>query len=208
MAEFFSDTAYRRLPVAIKNLPDKERDVFIMLRMRRAESFIALRLGISLSLTREMIGRVQETLIKSGALDLIQDPVFYQLDHPRINNELDSRPFELSSHEMDVADRLELERFYGALEKSIGQLSKRSRRLLSLWYNKEMTAKEILNFYKKLGVCAREGKPIEQTTVQDIFYALEKIIQNLLEIVRTNLKQDGIELTRPALKTILSETGV
>ncbi|VAX20262.1 hypothetical protein MNBD_NITROSPINAE04-2703 [hydrothermal vent metagenome] len=208
MAEFFSDTAYKRLPTAIKDMPEQERDVFIMLRMRRAESFIALRLGISLSLTREMVGRVQETLIKSGSLDLIQDPVFYQLDHPRIDNELDSRPLELSSREMDVADRLELERFYGALGKSIGQLPKRSRRLLSLWYNKEMTAKEILNFYKKLGVCVKEGKPIGQTTVQDIFYVLEKNIQNLLEIVRTNLKQDGIELTRPALKAILNETGV
>jgi len=208
MAEFFSDTAYKRLPAVIRSLPDKEREVFIMLRMRRAESFIASHLKISVSQTREMTGRVQEALIKSGSLDLIQDPVFYQLDHPRKDDQLDSRPFELAGHQMDVEDRLELTRFYTALEKSIGQLPKQSRRLLDLWYNKEMKAKEILNFYNKLGVCVKEGKPIKETTVQDVFYALEKNIKNLLAIVRTNLKQDGVELTRSALKDILNETGV
>lgn len=208
MAEFFSDTAYKRLPTAIKNLPENERDVFILLRMRRPESLIAAQLGISLELTREIVGNVQETLIKSGSLDLIQNPVFYQLDHPRSDGDLDSRPFELPGHEMDVADQLELENFYKVLEKSISQLPKRSKRLLDLWYNKEMSAKDILSFYNKLGVSLKEGKPIGETTAQDIFYALEKNIKNLLEIVRTNLKQDGVELTRSALKAILNETGV
>ena len=208
MAEFFSDTAYKRLPTAIKNLPENERDVFILLRMRRPESFIAAQLGISLDLTREIVGNVQETLIKSGSLDLIQNPVFYQLDHPRNDGDLDSRPFELPGHEMDVADQLELENFYKVLGKSISQLPKQSKRLLDLWYNKEMSAKDILSFYKKLGVPVKEGKPIGETTAQDIFYALEKNIKNLLEIVRTNLKQDGVELTRSALKSILNETGV
>ncbi len=208
MAGFFSKPAYRRLPVAIQNLPEKERVTFILLRMKRADSFIANQLGVSLTEAREFITRVQETLIKTGALDLIQDPVFYQIDHQKRDEDTPSRPFELPQHEMDIADRIELEQFYRVLEKSVGQLPRQSRRLLELWFNKDMKVKDILKFYKKLGLSIKEGKPIMETTEQDVFYILDKNIKNLLKIVRSNLKHDQVELTHSALKAILNETGV
>jgi len=43
---------------------------------------------------------------------------------------------------------------------------------------------------------------------QDVFYAVEKNIRNLLKIVRQNLKHDEEDLSPSALKAILNETGV
>ena len=208
MAEFFSQSAYKRLPVAIQGLSEQERAAFIFLRMKRNDAFIAKELGITISEAKGIILNVQETLIKSGTLDLIKDPVFYQIDHPKENDQGDGRTFELPAQNMDIVDQISLDQFYRAIGESLDQLPKQSRRLMSLWFNKEMTAKDILSFYKKLGLPISDRKPIGETSEQDVFYALEKNIKKLLEIVRTHLNQEGEELTHSALKTILNETGV
>jgi len=208
MAGFFSASSIKRLPVAIQSLPENQRLAFVMLRMRRDKAFIARELGESLEEAGRIIKSVQEALIKSGAIDMIQNPVFFQIDHAHENEEGSGRPFELSRAEMDMADQLELDNFYRILRLSLEQLPKQSRRLLSLWFNKEMKAKEILSFYKRLGIAISGGKPVEQCTEQDVFYALEKNIKKLLEIVRSNQKHEEVELTPSSLKAILTETGV
>ncbi len=208
MAEYFSQSAYKRLPAAIQGLPEKEKAAFIFLRMKRNDAFIAKELDVSLTEAKGIILNVQETLIKSGTLDLIKDPVFYQIDHPKETDSGDGRSFELPAHDMDMVDQITLDHFYKAIGDSLNELPKPNRRLMSLWFNKEMTAKDILSFYKKLGLPITDRKPIGKTTEQDVFYALEKNIKKLLEIVRTHLDQEGEELTPSALKAILNETGV
>jgi len=207
MAGSISASSVKRLPVVIQALPDKERMAFIMLRMRRDKPFIAKELDVSLDEAAGIIKTVQEALIKSGSIDLIQNPVFFQIDHAPDNEEGSSRPFELSRKEMDMADQLELDHFFRTLKTSLAQMPKPSRRLLSLWFNREMKAKEILAFYKRLGLRMTD-KPISECEEQDVFYALEKNIRNLLKIVRTNLKHEGEGLTPSSLKAILNETGV
>jgi len=208
MEGFFSKSALKRLPVAIQNLPERERMTFVFLRMKRDESFIARELGATIDEARRVIKTVQETLIRTGALDLVQDPVFYRIDHPLKEEDEPFRPYQVAGKEMDIADRIALDQFYQALETSIGQLPAESRRLLGLWFNKEMRAKDILNLYRRLGLNLSSKRSIMDTTEQDIFYALEKNIKKLLELVRTNMKHEEIELTPSSLKAILNETGV
>ncbi|MDH5638357.1 MAG: hypothetical protein OEZ04_07695 [Nitrospinota bacterium] len=208
MAGFFSSSSIKRLPVAIQGLPENERMTFVMLRMRRDKAFIARELGVGLDDAGRVIKTVQEALIKSGAIDMIQNPVFFQVDHAPENEDGPGKPFELSRDEMDMVDQLELDNFFRILRGALEKMDKPGRRLLSLWFNKEMKAKDIVNFYKRLGIDVSDSKPIEQSTEQDVFYALEKNIKKLLKIVRSNLKHEEMELTPSSLKAILTETGV
>ncbi|MDH5511056.1 MAG: hypothetical protein OEZ32_11995 [Nitrospinota bacterium] len=208
MAGFFSSSSIKRLPVAIQGLPENERMTFVMLRMRRDKAFIARELGLGLDEAGMIIKTVQEALIKSGAIDMIQNPVFFQVDHAPENDDGPGKPFELSRDEMDMVDQLELDNFFRILRGSLEMMDKPGRRLLSLWFNKEMKAKDIVNFYKRLGIDITDSKPIEQSTEQDVFYALEKNIKKLLKIVRSNLGHKEMELTPSSLKAILTETGV
>jgi hypothetical protein len=208
MAGFISPSSIKRLPVAIQGLPENERMAFVMLRMRRDKPFIARELGVSLEEAGGIIRVIQEALIKTGAIDMIQNPVFFQIDHVRDGEDGPGKRFELSRDEMDMADQLELESFFRILRASLEQLPKAGRRLLSLWFNKEMKAKDILGFYHRLGIPLSENKPIEACREQDVFYALEKNIKILLGIVRSNQKHEGMELTPSTLRAILNETGV
>jgi len=208
MEEFFSASAVKRLPVAIQKLPILEQKAFVLLRMRRGEPEISRELSIPLDEAKVVVRRVQEVLIRSGALDLIKNPLFFQLDHPAKEEDSPGRPVELAKKQIDMEDRIALDRFYDALETSLAQLPNQSRRLLDLWFNKEMKAKDIIIFYKNIGVNISSRKSINETAVSDVFYALEKNIKELLELVRTNMKHDRIELTHTGLKTILNETGV
>ncbi len=208
MEEFFSASASKRLPVAIQKLPAPEQKAFVLLRMRRGESEISRELSIPLDEARAVVRRVQEALIRSGSLDLIKSPLFFQIDHPAKEEDSPGRPVQLAKEQIDMEDRIALDRFYDALKISLDQLPKQSRRLLDLWFNKEMKAKDIIIFYKNIGVDISSKKSIDETAVNDVFYALEKNIKELLELVRTNMKHDRIELTHSGLKTILNETGV
>lgn len=202
-----SPSAKKRLPTAIKNLPEREQSVFVFLRMRRDDIFISRELEISFTDARNAIKNVQDALVKSGALDLIQDPVFYPIDPP-LQGDGTGNYFEPVSQEMSTESKLALEQFYGALSESLEEMPKNGRRLLGLWFNKEMTAKNILNFYKNLGLTISNGKDISKTTQKDVFYEIEKNIRKLTDIVRSNLDEKEMVITPVALRSILDETGV
>jgi len=124
MAEYFSQSKFKRLPVAIQALAEKERAVFVMMRMKRDEHYIARKLDVSLTEARNLIFQVRDILVKEGIMDLVQDPVFYQLDHPINEENLSGMTMQISCSEMDPADRVELDRFYRVLENSISELPK------------------------------------------------------------------------------------
>ncbi|VAX16390.1 hypothetical protein MNBD_NITROSPINAE02-34 [hydrothermal vent metagenome] len=208
MPDLLSPSAIKRLPTAIRRLGEKERMAFVFLRMKRDESYIARELKITISQAREMIHLVQNTLVQSGALDMIQDPVFFPIDHPHGDSDGEERSFELPGANMDIADELFLDGFYKILSKSLDEMDTEGRRLMGLWFNKEMKAKAILIFYKNLGIPISSKKPIEKTTEQDVFYELEKNIRKLLVYVRSNVNDSEIDLTPAALRAILNETGV
>jgi hypothetical protein len=78
---------------------------------------------------------------------------------------------------------------------------------LTLWFNRDLRAKDILSFYKNLGVLLMVGKPIADTSEQDVFYAIEKSVRNLLKSVRSNIKGGGMDITVSTLRAILDEMG-
>ncbi len=202
-----SPSAKKRLPTAIKNLPETEQAVFVFLRLRRDEAFISRELEISLGVAHNAIKNVQDALVKSGALDLIQDPVFYPIDFSPDGNGAGGG-LELESGDMPAESQIALESFYRLLEESLEKMPKNGRRLLGLWFNKEMTAKDILRFYSNLGLSAVSGKPVSGTTQEDVFYEIEKNIRKLANIVRSNSNEKEMEITPSALRSILEETGV
>ena len=208
MNSFLSDSAKRRLPSAIQKLSEKEQAVFVFLRMRKDEQHIARELGIPLSEAPDLITAVQSALAATGALDLISDPVFYPIGHPTHPGDDDQRPLELASNDIDMADRVALDQFYDILKKSIAQMPQEGRRLLGLWFNKGMPAKDILLFYNNIGADISNSKSIKDSTAQDVFYAVEKNIRILLDLVRNNMGERENELTPALLKEVLKETGL
>jgi hypothetical protein len=204
-----SDSAQNRLPAPIRALPTEAQKVFILLRMRRDETAIARQTALPPRRVHELVGMVQNELAAAGTLDLIRDPVFYPLDHPRHDGDDDGPAFDIADGEgRDPADQLALDRFYRGLAAAVGRLPKSERRFLSLWFDKEMTAKEIVSFHRNIGQPVSDRKSIDKTKESDVFYELEKILKNLFLLVRTHLKEEGDHLTPSVVKAVLNETGI
>ncbi|MBF0170541.1 MAG: hypothetical protein HQK87_05565 [Nitrospinae bacterium] len=203
-----SDSAVNRLPVAIRALGVDEQKVFVLMRMRRDEAAIVRQTGLGFNRVHQIVQTIQNALASAGTLDLIRDPVFFPLDHPRDAGDDEGPRYELPGEEQDPADRIALDRFYRGLAAGLASLPKGERRMLELWFNKEMTAREIIQFYKNIGNDLPFGKAPGDCKESDIFTSLEKIVRNLLAAVRSNLKEEGASLTPSVLKAILNETGV
>ena len=72
-----------------------------------------------------------------------------------------------------------------------------------------MKAKDILAFYKKIGISVSDKKKLDQSTEQDVFYSIDKNIKKLLVLVRNNINNNEMTgLTASTLKAILQDLGV
>ncbi len=200
-----SPSAVKRLPSAIRALSEKAQTAFVFLRLRKNAGFIAKELKIPHAEAESLVREVQETLIKSGAVDLIRDPVFFPIDAP--SDGFGGSGMDIPGKTMDIAEQVELKRFLDALRKSLESAPMDERRLLSLWFSRELRAKDILNLYKNLGVPLLNDAPIVETSEQDVFYAIEKSVRNLLKSVRSNIKGSGMDITVSTLRAILDEMG-
>lgn len=200
-----SPSAVKRLPSAVRALPEKAQLAFVFLRMRKTAGFIAKELKIPHAEAESLVKQVQETLFKSGSADLICDPVFFPIDAPSDGS--GGSGMDIPGKTMDIAEQVELKRFLDILRKALESAPRDERRLLSLWFNRDLRAKDILSFYKNLGVALMGGKPIGETSEQDVFYAIEKSVRNLLKSVRSNIKGGGMDITVSTLRAILDEMG-
>ncbi len=206
MIDSLSDSAKKRLPVGIRKLSDRHQLIFVLLRMRRDPAYICAHLGISIDETRDSIGDIQQVLAVEGMLDLVSDPVFYPVDKPTDDDDEHAGYVQLSSNSVDVEDQIAIDMFYRSLRDSIGKLAKNDKRLLSLWFDKELTAKEILGFYQNIGQSVADKKAPDKCVEQDVFYAIEKIIRDLLTLVRNHYGDKEI-FSPSALRALLNETG-
>ena len=200
-----SPSAVKRLPSAVRALSEKARLAFVFLRMRKTPGFIAKELKISQAESESLVKEVQEALFKSGVADLICDPVFFPIDAP--SDGLGGSGMDIPGKTMDIAEHVELKRFLDAMRKALESAPREERQLLSLWFNRDLRARDILSFYKNLGVPLVGGKPIADTSEQDVFYAIEKSVRNLLKSVRSNIKGGGMDITVSTLRAILDEMG-
>jgi hypothetical protein len=173
--------------------------------MRKTPGFIAKELKISQAESESLVKEVQEALFKNGSADLICDPVFFPIDVSP--DGFRGAVMDIPGKTMDIAEHVELKRFLDAMRKALESAPREERRLLSLWFNRDLRAKDILSFYKNLGVPLVDGKPIGKTSEQDVFYAIEKSVRNLLKSVRSNIKGGGMDITVSTLRAILDEMG-
>ncbi len=198
MDEFFSNTAYQRLPSEIKKLSRDTQSVCIFLRLRKTEEQIAVETGFPLSKVSKLSSEVKRTLIANGKYDIITDPLMISIDADN------SGRMEPLSVEISPEDRLALKTFLTSLEKAISGMENDDRKLLHLFFHQRMTGREILRFYEKTGMNGAEMPK----SVGGVFRSVETVLKKLLAKMKNTATIGHNNLSVKALKSVLSETGV
>jgi len=195
MAEFFSDTAYSRLPVEVRKLPRDAQTVCVFLRLRKSEEEIARETGFPPAEIARLANDVKRALILSGKYDIISDPVFLSLD------ELPAPPGERDP--VSSEDRLMVREFISALEAAVAELPAPERRLLHLFFQQRMKPAEITEFLTRVGRQKQSPKSEPEAVKM-----MENILKKLLDTMDGKTKIGRGTLSIKGLKTIFYETGV
>ncbi|MEK6691755.1 MAG: hypothetical protein AABY78_10795 [Nitrospirota bacterium] len=203
MEEHFSTSAIDRLPSAIKGLNKDYQRIYISLRLRESENKIAGSLNLSLEETRQKINKVRHELIKAGQLYLIEDPQFISIhaDNP------DTQEIQVAAKELPVDKKLMIKEFNMILKEAVDDLPKYQSQLLKLRYNHQMSAKDILGFCNKIGISLIPDKEITELKEQDIFYALNTALKEVLKRLKIRYKDES-SFGMDNLKYIFEEFGI
>ena len=202
MAGSFSKTAYNRLPVSVRKLSKDAQTVCINLRLRKSRAQIAADSGFTPDVTDRLIKEVQRTLIVSGNYDIISDPVFVSLDAVNENG----HSVEPAANRDEPENRLMLEQFLAALKKNILILSVTERRILHLYFERQMTGSQISEFIKKGGLSADSGNT--PASESEVYYLVEKSLKRLVADMADSTPIGRGTLTVKGLKEVLTQTGV
>lgn len=202
MAGSFSKTAYNRLPAAVRKLSKKAQTVCINLRLRKSSAQIAADTGMPPDETDRLIKEVQRTLIVSGSYDIISDPVFVSLDAVNENG----YGIEPAANRDEPENRIMLEQFFAALKIAIKSLSAVERRILHLYFERQMTGSQICGFLEKGGLAAGSGGV--PSTESELYYMIEKSLKKLIAGMADSTPIGRGTLTVKGLKEILAQTGV
>lgn len=183
----FSDSVYRRLPSAIRKLDLVHQDVYIHLRLRRSEEDISRLRHLPPEDLRSKINRVREELIKVNQIDLIEDPTFVPFDPLGP----DVEELQLPSQGLSIDKSLIVKEFLSILHEIINKLPPHQSRILRLKYSNRMSAREILEFSKKLNIDLIPGKDSSEVKEQDIFYALNKTFKTIRDGLQERYREEG-----------------
>ncbi len=197
MGASFSKTAYDRLPACIRRLEKNAQTVCIHLRLRKAPDKIASEMGLSPDEVQKLEDEVRRTLIATGNYDIVCDPQFVP-----IGGEGGAEP---AADAYDNESMILAKNFVVALRGAMAALPHGERRLLHLFFERHMTAGEILAFLS-LADTALDCKPPK--TPADVFNLLDKALQKLLGSVSAATPIGRGTLTVKGLKEVLWETGV
>jgi len=200
MEESFSESVFSRLPSAIRGLDLTHQKVFIHMRLGKRETDISRLLGLDEDNTRLKIIKVREALAQAGLLDLIEEPRFVSIH----SSSEDEPEFQLRSFELPIEKRLILNEFLSILRDAIESLPHHQSQILRLRYRQDMTAKDILSFSKKISTSLVPGKNISELGEQDIFYALNTALKEVLKKVKVRYCESSVMCT-DSLKYILEE---
>ena len=202
MAGSFSKTAYNRLPAAVRKLSKKAQTVCINLRLRKSAARIATDTGMPPDETDRLIKEVQRTLIVSGNYDIISDPVFVSLDAVNENG----HGIEPAASRDEPENRIMLEQFFAALKNAIKSLSASERRILHLYFERQMTGSQICGFLEKGGLAADSGGV--PSSESEVYHLLEKSLKKLIAGMADSTPIGRGTLTVKGLKEILTQTGL
>lgn len=200
MAGSFSKTAYDRLPAAVKKLSKEAQTVCIYMRLRKSADQIQRATALPPAQTDRLMKEVQRTLIVAGSYDIIADPVFVSLDAVDENG----RRMEPAATVEAPENRLMLEEFLAALTASISALEAQERRVLHLYFERQMTGAQIYEFIKPGGLTGQA----ETASESEVYYLIERSLKKLLSRMADSTPIGRGTLTVKGLKEILSQTGV
>ncbi len=198
-----SKSVINRLPSAIRSLNETYQKTYIYLRLRKPEDEISRLLNLSLEATKERSNTVRNALAKAGQIDLIEDPKFVSIhaDDP------DTQDIPITANELDIDKKLIIKEFLSFLKDAINELPEHQPRLLKLRYNHQMSAKDILGFCNKLSFSLIPDKNITDLKEQDVFYALNTAMKDVLKELKMRYKgESSLELEN--LKYIFEEIGI
>lgn len=180
------------IPSSMKELNSMHQQIYLYLRQRKSEEKISKLLNISLEEVKSKAERIRESLIKEGQLYLIEDPQFLSI-HAINPDDPDSQELPLAADEIPIDEKLIKKELLSHLKDVINRLPQYQARLLRLRYNHEMTAKEILEFIKKMKINLIPDKEIKELKEQDIFYALKIALQSVLKGLKEKYGRDIFE---------------
>lgn len=203
MEEPISKSIIDRLPSAIKALNETCQKTYIYLRLRKSEHEIARQLNLSLEETRGKTKTVRNELIKSGQLDLIEDPQFVSLhaDNP------DTQDIPIAINELDIDKKLIIKEFLSFLNKATNELPEHQSNLLKLRYKHQLSAKDILGFCKKMGFSIIPDKEVSVLKEQDVFYALNTALKEVFKKLKERYNEESF-FGMDNLKYIFEELGI
>lgn len=182
-----SKSTFERLPACIKALDVLHQKVYIGMRLRKTESAIASQLKLSLTETKNSMEAVRHELAKAGQLYLIENPYFVSIH----SDDPDVPDMPIVSHELDAEKKLIIKEFMTHLKDATNSLPTHQSQLLRLRYKHRMSAKEILGFCNRIGESIVPGKGIAELDEQDVFYALNSALKDVLKKMKTKYREAG-----------------
>lgn len=203
MEGLISKSVIDRLPSAIKGLNETCQKTYIYLRLRKSEHEISKKLNLSLEEANEKIEIVRNALIKAGQIDLIEGPKFVSIH----SEDSETEALPISTGELDIDKKLIIKEFLSFLKEAINnELPEHQSQLLRLRYKHQMSAKDILRFCKKTGFSIIPGKEVSLLKDQDIFYALNTALKDVLKRLKMRYKEES-SFEIDSLKYIFEEIG-
>lgn len=195
------------IPKCVQALSADCREIYIQLRLRKQRDTIAKGLNLSADGVDDAITEVYTALSKAGLLDLLIPPSIVLITDKR-DDEGDGNEITIPSQDISPDQYIDLSQFLKKFQDALSILKSHSKKyyyLLDLYYGKEMTLKEILNYFQKVGI----NLPTEKVlTEQVVFYQLEKSRKELLKILKEDILVSwGGNLNEESIKEILSDLG-
>ncbi len=198
----FSKTVFSRLPSPIKELDETAQKLYIFLRLRKSESEISKRLGISMEELKAKADSVRHALAKSGMLYLIDGHRTVSVD----GGDGGERTIVISSEGIGLDEKVMLHRFIEALRETVRELPQSELVILKLKYRDGLSAHDIVEFFRKVGSSPVAGKSVDDLTTQDIYGFLSSIMLKIVRMLKVRCEDWDLNASR--LKEIFEEIGV
>jgi len=189
----------RKIPQALREATERERQVFVLLRMRKTVEQIAAEARISPEEAETLTKNVLHKLTVAGLEDMLL---------PRFEVALDEELTKTlaASTGLSEEDKILFREFCTQFGKAINELPPEEQLLLKLAYNHELTAGEILENYRLTKKPLPDGNSPEELQAHDIYKMIDKVKKKLLALFREKCQRQTIN--EETVNAFLDQFGV
>jgi hypothetical protein len=192
-----------RLPACVVGLGSSHATAYVLLRLRKNESQIAMRLGVPVGEAEGIVQKVRHELAREGLLWHVEDPEFFPI-HAR---EPDGPELPLAAANPGAEEQAIVRELVRQLGLAVDGLPLHQAALLRLKYRNGLSAREIREYISRTGTELIPGKTPATIVESDVFYALNAALKGVLghlkRVYGAAECQGGIE----GLKEVLEEIG-